>query len=81
MLVFNSPDKFGYYKIGDVKTYSKIEALEKEIASNQKSTWHFNDEFFSNLNWKIEPNINLYDLYYYFLNHIIQILGQYQMEF
>lgn len=55
--MFNS-DKFGYYTVGDFKTYSKYEACKLGNPS-----WHFNDEVYSSIDWKIDPNVKLDDLY------------------
>lgn len=57
MLIYN-PDKFGYYLSNNKKTYSKIEALEFG-----EPTWYFNDSVFSRMNWKLEPEISLKELY------------------
>jgi hypothetical protein len=62
MITFN-PDKFGYYQVGDRKTYRKLEALEWSNQTNIAPRWNFNDEIFSQYDWTIEPNINLWDLY------------------
>jgi hypothetical protein len=46
-------DKFGFYKIGNYKTYSKFEAMELEGLG--KTQWIFNDNVFSSFNWEICP--------------------------
>lgn len=56
-------DQFGFYLVGDFKTYSKVEAMELSKASGQPIHWHFNDEIFSMFNWKIEPAETLLELY------------------
>lgn len=57
-------DQFGYYQVGDFKTYSKVEAIELAHAkSSLTPRWIFNDETFGNYNWKIEPTETLDELY------------------
>ena len=59
-LLFNSsyPDKFGYYTVGEKKSYSKLEVLEWG-----EPEWHFNDGVFSAIDWTIEPPFDLWELY------------------
>ena len=58
-----NPDKFGYYSVGDLKTYSKIEAIEWQSRTGHFPEWNFNREVFSNVNWLQEPDIDLWTLY------------------
>ena len=51
-----SPAKFGYYTVGDLKTYSKIEAIEWQERFGKFPVWNFNKEIFDNCNWHIEPS-------------------------
>ena len=62
MITFN-PDKFGYYQVEDKKTYRKLEAINWSRHSSVEPKWIFNDEIFSEYDWTVEPNINLWDLY------------------
>lgn len=62
MITFN-PDKFGFYHIGNYKTYSKKEAIEKSIDTGQEYFWNFNDDMYSKIDWSIEPDISLWELY------------------
>ena len=57
------PDKFGFYTVGDYKTYSKIEAIQLSKTTAEPSVWHFNDEVFSAANWTQDPPIDLLELY------------------
>lgn len=59
----NRQDKFGFYKVGDLKFYSKTEALMAEVKTGIKHSWHFNDEIFSSYNWRTEPKQSLDELY------------------
>lgn len=54
-----TPDKFGYYQADDKTTYSKLEALEwsKDVK------WVFNDSVFDSINWKKNPNEDLWFMY------------------
>lgn len=56
-------DRFGFYQIGDLKTYSKIEAIELENRTKKASHWNFNDEVFSTLDWRKEPQQDLWEMY------------------
>ena len=58
-----SPDKFGYYQAGDLKTYSKIEALEWAKRTNSGCTWIFNDSVYGQIDWSKEPDLSLWELY------------------
>lgn len=59
----DDPDKFGFYLVGDLKTYSKLEAIEIHGRTGRHPTWHFNDETFSLHDWTQEPQESLSDLY------------------
>lgn len=56
-------DKFGYYQVGDLKTYSKLEAIEWQRRFGHFPEWNFNREVFDSCNWKTEPDIDLWELY------------------
>lgn len=60
-----SKDKFGFYQVGDFKSYSKVEAIEaaRRVNKINKVHWNFNDLEFSNYNWKIEPTESIKQLY------------------
>jgi hypothetical protein len=58
-----TPDKFGYYDVGGVKTYSKLEAIELQKSTNQFPEWHFNREVLDTVNWTKEPAVDLWELY------------------
>lgn len=62
-LVSYSPDKFGYYTVGDYKTYSKLEAIEIQNRTNQFPEWHFNHEAYAKINWKTPIQFDIWDLY------------------
>jgi len=58
-----SPDKFGFYQVGEYKTYSKIEAIEYSLKSKINVHWNFNDEVFSKVDFSKAPDISLSELY------------------
>jgi hypothetical protein len=56
-------DQFGYYLVGNYKTYSKIEALERAHLFNIPIKWIFNDDVFSNHPWHTDTQEDLKKLY------------------
>ena len=59
----NDQDRFGFYRVGDMKFYSKLEAAHAHERFGQKMSWEFNDAVFSTYDWKIEPTETLEELY------------------
>lgn len=59
----NYPDKYGYYQIGNVRTYSKVELMELYYRLPQHWQWKYNDEFFSSYDWAKEPEESIEELY------------------
>jgi hypothetical protein len=58
-----SNPKLGFYQIGDVKYYSKVEALIAGTKTNIFPEWHFNRDTFNNYTWSHEPATDLQELY------------------
>jgi hypothetical protein len=56
-------DRYGFYQIGDVKTYSKYEVMDIHHNQPQAWQWNYNDEFFSRYDWTIEPTQSINELY------------------
>ena len=56
-------DQYGYYQIGDLKTYSVYEVMDYYHKDPQPYTWMYNDEFFSQYDWTQEPTESLDELY------------------
>jgi hypothetical protein len=56
-------DKFGYYRVGELKTYSKLEAVELHARAGHHPNWIFNETVFSSYNWQVEPQESLLQLY------------------
>lgn len=58
-----TPDKFGFYKVGNKTTYSKLEAIEWSKEHTRSLEWNFNDDVFGSIDWKIEPQKDLWTMY------------------
>ena len=56
-------DKFGFYQVGNLRTFSKMEAFELEKRTGKSLHWNFNEEIFSSINWKQEPTLDLWSMY------------------
>lgn len=57
-------NKFGYYQVGPTfKSYSRFEALEYKELYGGDVQWVFNDDFFSAIDWTVEPTETLEELY------------------
>jgi len=63
MTLLSIPDQFGYYQVGTIKTYSKLQAIELHRNTGVHPSWHFNDEVFSSYDWSQEPQESLDELY------------------
>lgn len=59
----NDLDRFGFYTVGDRKTYSKLQAIEWHHSTGQHPQWHFNEVAFSSHDWRQEPAVSLQTLY------------------
>lgn len=55
--------KFGFYKVGEFVTTSKIEAIELHNRTGIHPEWVFNNTAFANANWEREPDESLSALY------------------
>jgi len=56
-------DRYGYYQIGDLKTYSRHQMMDYYGKDPQPYKWIYNDNFFSQFDWAREPVDSLKDLY------------------
>lgn len=54
-------DIYGFYKSDGVKFYSKYDAMC--LGPPSKTTWHYNDHFFSSFDWKKPSMMPLSELY------------------
>jgi len=62
----NEMDRYGYYQIGDFKTYSVYQLMDyyqKNPHPYKKIEWIYNDHFFSRYDWTQEPKESLDELY------------------
>lgn len=48
-------DRFGFYQVGDFKTYSKLEAIEQSGKTRKSLEWNFNNATFDKFDWTHEP--------------------------
>jgi len=58
-----SMDRYGYYQIGDYKTYSFYELMDRYKEDPQPYKWVYNDDFFSQYDWSYEPTESIDELY------------------
>jgi hypothetical protein len=56
-------DKFGYYRVGNSEFISKLSAIEHSQKTGKHMQWIFNDIFFQEQDWTIEPSKSLQTLY------------------
>ncbi len=56
-------DRYGYYQIGDIRTYSRYELMDIHHVSPQAWKWNYNDEFFNEFIWSVEPKESIDELY------------------
>lgn len=57
-------DKYGYYQIGQIKTYSFYEMMDLHQKYPSPWKWNYNDSFFKMYDWTQEPKKNIDELYY-----------------
>ena len=58
-----NPDNFGYYQVGELKFFSKLEAIDLHTKSNIHPHWNFNEAVYSTMSWDKEPAESLKELY------------------
>jgi len=56
-------DKLGFYRVGDQRVESKIDACVLGTKHNQHPTWHFSDHVWSSQDWTHEPEVDILELY------------------
>jgi hypothetical protein len=56
-------DKLGFYTVNGKKFYGKIEALLHANDTLADIEWNFNKEIFDAINWTVEPETSLLELY------------------
>lgn len=57
------PDRLGVYRVGDLKFYSKLQAIEMHAKTGIHPYWDFNEAAFSCYDWTQEPQESLLELY------------------
>lgn len=67
-------DKFGFYEVGNRKTFSKIEAIEWAHGNIENIKWDFNNSIFSIYDWKKEPDK---DINYFYDERAKQLRNSY----
>lgn len=55
--------KNGYYRVGNKNFNFKINALEEATRTRQEVIWDFNTNVYQNLNWRVNTNVGLKNLY------------------
>jgi hypothetical protein len=63
MILHEQNFKFGYFKVGDRIHLSKIQALIDATQRNLHPVWIFNDDIFDRVDWTIEPQESITELY------------------
>lgn len=56
-------DEYGKYRVGKKVFFNKYEAIEACIGTYNRITFHYQDEFWSNVDWITEPTDSLSKLY------------------
>jgi hypothetical protein len=56
-------DKLGVYRVGDLKFYSKLQAIEMSTKTGIHLHWDFNEAVFDSYDWTVEPKDSLVELY------------------
>jgi len=56
-------DKLGVYRVGDLKFYSKLEAIEMHAKTGIHPHWDFNEAVYSSYDWTVEPTESIAELY------------------
>lgn len=68
--MLHDSDRFGYYRVGDLRTYSKLEAIELHEKTGHHPHWCFNEAAFDSYDWRIEPDTSLQEFYRRRAQHI-----------
>jgi hypothetical protein len=56
-------DRLGCYRVGDLKVYSKLEAIELHTKTGIHPHWDFNEAVFDCYDWTKEPDTPILELY------------------
>lgn len=63
MFKLENNKKLGYYTVGEKTFYGKVEALIESTTSGHFPEWNFNRAEFAQLNWEVEPDLSINELY------------------
>lgn len=63
MKVTDQQRKLGYYSVGNQEYFSKIDACIAGTQQNIHPQWHFNDAIWRSMDWSVEPELSILDLY------------------
>lgn len=63
MYNFEQNDKLGFYQFGEHKFHNKVLALIEGTKHNQFPEWNFNKSTFDKIDWTVEPETALLELY------------------
>jgi hypothetical protein len=63
MYNFEQNDKLGFYQFGEHKFHNKVLALVEGTKHNQFPEWNFNKSTFDKIDWTVEPEAGLLELY------------------
>lgn len=56
-------DQYGFYQCGNYRSYSKLETIYEHQRTGIPIRWNFNEDVYGALNWKVEPQESLAELY------------------
>jgi hypothetical protein len=56
-------DRLGCYRVGEFRTYSKLEAIDLHSRTGTLPEWDFNRLKFESIDWTIEPQEDILELY------------------
>jgi hypothetical protein len=54
---------FGFFRVGDECFYSKLDAVHHSMATGYEVEWDFNNSLFESLDWTVEPQESIQELY------------------
>lgn len=55
--------KLGFYRVGEETFFLKTQALIRATETGHFPTWHFNNSIYAPLDWTVEPEIDIRELY------------------
>jgi hypothetical protein len=61
--LLHNEDHIGFYRVGHLKFYSKLEAIEHMKKTGIHLHWDFNEAVFNSYDWTKEPTTSLMELY------------------